>query len=887
MAKDEKKLHSFTSFNSGEYSPELSGRVDIESFGSSARFLSNFMSQSAGGLKKFYGTTHVAEVMPNSGRRNVRLVPFINNYEPMSFVFWGIEDPATDDGSSIQVGLIYGDKYKSLDINFPSSVDVWEMKWKQINDVVIFVHKSIQPISINFFGKDLNDEYVFKTSVVEFSEIPYFTIGSTNDYSGPLKADGISGKVTLTTNLSDSTIKAYLPRPMNTMSTYTRSKRFDMVLSNMLCGAANSTIRLIRRRDGTENTLCSGVCNVVTQTDYTTTDTITREAILRVVQTKYPSSYLNDAEIILSGVSDHQDGDSYYMSLTIGIINVAGGSVIYPSEFYSSEPFTPASSNAPKLDKKDWVGRKIKFFMSPDVETLPWWQGRRVSKGDYAYSNGHWYKADNSDECGNIQPSHTVGIRSDGNVSWVYVHSGSNTATIIDVPKDNEVVVLVNNGELPANNYEGSYLFENYSFSIWGKNGVHPSEIYMVGNRLGFVCNTNGYGAWNSLSVVDDYFNFSTEEFGQQRDTSAIVNVIPNNESGEINWVLSRKSVYMGSYSGEYHIKSSNGILTPTTAQVDNISNIGGEPVMPLKYNELNMFVGATGKELYTIGYDYTIDDYTPRSLGVMTEHLMDKSIRRLDALNNKDRNIYILHESNEISIFHYVKEQRILGFSQVDLAAPVLDFVTTYSKNIVTAYVAVKRNDNKVTLERFASDEPVYMFNAVTVSADSNKRAPAIPMFANKEVWVRFGEGLSQFKKVVLDSDGNSDAIPESENYKIGLPMVCQLHTQPAFGNKVEGAQQQSISVYLRLKDSGSFEYGSSVDFDKYFPFDSWPSRQEYDSGRMLYTGDCELNIPLGYAHASNQGSGPYPNTSSVGINIKSDAPEPLNLLSIQEIYK
>ena len=128
---------------------------------------------------------------------------------------------------------------------------------------------------------------------------------------------------------------------------------------------------------------------------------------------------------------------------------------------------------------------------------------------------------------------------------------------------------------------------------------------------------------------------------------------------------------------------------------------------------------------------------------------------------------------------------------------------------------------------------------------------------------------------------------LPQAVQFKVGIPMVAEMHTQPAFGNKVEGHQQQSLSMYLRLVNSGAFEYGARVDFTKYFRHEYWNTQQEYGSGHRLFTGDMKLEVPLGYAEAQNQGEGPYPNTSAVGINIKSDTPEPLNILSIQEIYR
>lgn len=615
-------------------------------------------------------------------------------------------------------------------------------------------------------------------------------------------------------------------------------------------------------------------------------DTISRESILQVIKTQYPDSYLVGNQIALMGIADGQAGDSYFIRLTTGNVYM-NGTVMHQGTVTTSDPIYPEPEHINLFDPEKLVGRKIKFFFNDDTEISPWWQGKTVAINDYAYSNGHWYKAMNAGTCGNIQPSHTSGIRSDGAVSWKYVHSGSNTGSVIAAPSTTSITVQVANGELPVNKEGNNFVFNNYAWSIWGYNGIHPSDIYMAGNRLGLVCNTDGYGAWNAMSVTDDYYNFSTEEYGEQLDTSAIVHLIANNESGSINWVLARKNVYMGSYSGEYNIHgATGGVFTPTATVVDNVSNMGGKAIIPLKYKELNMFVGATGKELYTISYDYTIEDYTPHSLGYLTQHIMERGVRRIEALNNLDRNIYLLHDTNQLSLFNYAREQKVMGFSELDFDAEVLDFVTTYSNDIVTGYVATIRNKDKITFERLATLEPTYMWDTVFVGdGETAEPITGLTHFAGKEVWVKYAD--NQFVRVTLDENGDAHGVPMMSRYEIGLPMVCELHTQPAFGTKVEGHQQQSLYVSLRLNKSGAFAYGSSVDFDQYFEYNMWANAQEYDRAHALYTGDATLNIPLGYAENANQGDGPYPNTTGVGVNLRCDTPEPFNLLSIQEVYR
>lgn len=922
MAASDKKLQSFYAFNAGEYSNDLAGRTDLESFASSTRFTCNFLTQVSGGLKKFYGTRHITEKQVDDF--GIRMVPFVNKYEPMVLVLYNTQDP---DATGLKVGLVYGNNYKDLDIEIPLTANPLELRWQQINDRLIFCHRSVQPFTIDFYGKDENNEYKFETNIVEFKEVPYFTVGATNDYRGELQADSLTGEVTLTIPTGATNVAVYFPSVLVGQSTYTRGGEHyfsgvtdDRVPDFDSASVGDAVVSLKRIRGGVTTELCSGVVNsyivhpkrvnniiVAPSTslrDYLRVrvyDSITREKVLQVVKTICPQAYIDGSMIKMLGYTDHQDGDEYYMDLSVGQVSA---SVTHPSQSYTyanaasytGVHFTPDPVTVDSIDAQSTIGRKIKFFFNDDTVITPWWQSKSVSVGDYAYSNGHWYKALTAGTCGNIQPSHTHGDRSDGGVIWRYVHSGSKTASVVAVVPPSTIKVLVEDGELPKNT---DNIYRNYSWSIWGKDGVHPSEIYMAGNRLGFVCNTENYGAWNAMSVTDDYFNFDTEEFGEQLDTSAIVHLIGNNEASNINWVLARKDVYMGGYSGEYHLTPSasgrsSSAYSPTSTYVQNISNMGGMPIIPLKYKQLNMFVGITGKELYTIAYDYTMDDYTPKSMGYLTQHIMDRGIKRIVALNNLDRNIYLLHDTQQLSLFNYAAEQKVMGFTELNFGADVVDFCSTYANAEVAGYVITRRNDGKITIERFAIEQPNYMFDEITQGDGTLADFQPILHFANRTVYIRYGEDFSQFIKVELDATGDVSHdpmtgvyLPQSEYFKVGVPMVSELHTQPAFGNKVEGHQQQSLSVYIRLVNSGAFEYGASVDFTKYFRHEYWNLQQEYGSGHRMFTGDMKLNIPLGYAEAQNQGEGPYPNNTAVGINIKSDTPEALNILSIQEIYK
>jgi hypothetical protein len=149
----DKKVHGIYAFNSGEYSSELAGRVDLESFASSTRYTSNFLTQVSGGIKKFYGTYHITEKTVENP--NIKMIPFVNKYEPMVFVIFGLEE---EDSTGLKVGLIHGDEYTDLDIEVPATVVPSELRWQQVNDRLILCHKTVQPFEIDFYGRDGNGE---------------------------------------------------------------------------------------------------------------------------------------------------------------------------------------------------------------------------------------------------------------------------------------------------------------------------------------------------------------------------------------------------------------------------------------------------------------------------------------------------------------------------------------------------------------------------------------------------------------------------------------------------------------------------------------------------------------------------------------------------------
>jgi hypothetical protein len=627
--------------------------------------------------------------------------------------------------------------------------------------------------------------------------------------------------------------------------------------------------------------------------------TLSVQNILAAIQSLFPTAVIDGDSISFSdAIPGHQEGDEYALRIDQGASSCTynqEGATTKNGVTYYYKPSYPAwtetgefaapSSVSDEFTETNMVGRRIKFQLESNRTTKSWAAGVSVTAGEIFFSDYNYYIATSSGTTGTVQPIHHQGVVSDGAVNWEYLHSGYGTATVISV-QDSQHLTAVVNGFLPVlETGLSSYTWRNYQWSMWGYHQIYPSQVFFFKGRLGFFCNTDGYGSWLQMSKTDSFYDFGTESFGQVLDTCAINQMVTGHEDNNINWLLSGDRLYCGSYSGEYNIFGSSGAVSPTDCIIDPVTVIGGAPVRAIRFSGLNLFVGRLSNEVYSIQYDYTTDDYAPDNIGFMSSHLIDAGIRRWEVLKNSDRNIYFNTKENTARVINYVKELKNLGYYRLNLGGEVLDMASSNAGPVSAMYFMVRR-PNGVFLERVASDRPCYMF-AEDRAVLQSLTPVAFPDFAGETVWVK--DNISgQFYETVIGPNGEFENTREWMDFSVGYKMSCSFHGQPMAGEKLEGLQQKSVRFIVRLRDAGSFSYGSSVDFTKTYKYNNWniESSQQWNNGHNLVTGDVQLPASFGYTVGQNKGTGPYPNDTGVALNLFADTPEPFVLLSISNIY-
>lgn len=171
------------SFNAGELSPRVYGRVDLDKYGNGLRVCLNFIPVVQGPAERRPGSRFVGEVK-NSLKRT-RLIPFQFSTEQAYILEFGdgyarfyTDRGRLESGGPVELALPY------------SEADLPRLKYTQSADVLYVTHPDYRPRKITRLGAT-----TWSVTAVTFKDGPYLLTNATDT---TLALSGTSGSVTVT-----------------------------------------------------------------------------------------------------------------------------------------------------------------------------------------------------------------------------------------------------------------------------------------------------------------------------------------------------------------------------------------------------------------------------------------------------------------------------------------------------------------------------------------------------------------------------------------------------------------------------------------------------------------------------------------------------------------
>lgn len=196
------KLRSgvLTSFSGGELTSQLAGRVDKEEMKIGSRYVSNFIPEHQGGLKKFYGSAHVDKVVDDV-TNGYRMVPFDGCGEPLCLLFVPGKVYCVTRNDMYQVSVSV-----SLQMMLGAS-------YVQSSDVMYITNENMGQAVITYSGRDeKTGRHKFYSGEQKFVVEPFFPANWQGNYNGlALHTSASAGAITITGEQTPTVYSVELP----------------------------------------------------------------------------------------------------------------------------------------------------------------------------------------------------------------------------------------------------------------------------------------------------------------------------------------------------------------------------------------------------------------------------------------------------------------------------------------------------------------------------------------------------------------------------------------------------------------------------------------------------------------------------------------------------
>ena len=185
-----------TNFASGELSPNLNGRVDIQQYYQGAATIKNFDIIPTGGIKRRVGTQRVAELSGDN-----RIIPFIVDKNLVFILELGLNPSYTPQSQGVEAGRIRiwqrgvtgYDVVQTVYTPWASLAEIKELHYAQNYDTIVFVHKNYRPYIMKLEGTTFSAsemEFDFTADVELDDDFDYVMIDSGADLPAGTYADG-------------------------------------------------------------------------------------------------------------------------------------------------------------------------------------------------------------------------------------------------------------------------------------------------------------------------------------------------------------------------------------------------------------------------------------------------------------------------------------------------------------------------------------------------------------------------------------------------------------------------------------------------------------------------------------------------------------------------
>ena len=659
-----------SSFNAGELSPTLDGRVDLSKYAAGCKRLENFIPMVQGPARRRSGFRFVSEVKSSANR--TWLVRFEFSETQSYILEFGNQYIRfyTNHGQVISSGNAYeiASPYTTSDL--ANANGTLRIRFVQSGDVIYIVHPSYAPRKLSRFGA-IN----WTLTTVDFVGGPFEDVDP--DETVTVFASATTGTVTLTASANifvatDVGSLFYLEgKDGGSIKPWESQKDF---------GVDVNPFGERRRSDG-KIYICTTNAAPPSGEAYYTGST---------KPTHTTGAYIDGSGQIDGTSLDGPIGVEWtYESLDYGVVKITGftSATSVTAVVQQTLPTNVVYSAAGSAKTVTAIAATSEDLIRLTVTAHGYVIGSTVNIA--LTSTYDWNRQDDSVSCGGtgaLIPTSSNEVVSgtfeayvvDANTIDMLAsdYSATITSTTIaytyqdDLGSGCETVNATATGTFDAfvsgtvtQIAVGSTanLTPRWAFSRWSATRGWPSQVAFFRERLVF-----GTNQTIDMSVAADFENFSDKNTsGEVSSDMAIAIQVSSDTVNTIEWLSPSDGLLIGTAGGEFVCGevTTDEPLGPGNVKITQQSLFGSKSVIPVQIGDVVVFVQRSGRKMRELAYEFGSNGYKSSDLTVLSEHISASGITDIVYQQEPHSVIWAVRTDGLLIGFTYNKEQEVLGW--------------------------------------------------------------------------------------------------------------------------------------------------------------------------------------------------------------------------------
>ena len=345
-------------------------------------------------------------------------------------------------------------------------------------------------------------------------------------------------------------------------------------------------------------------------------------------------------------------------------------------------------------------------------------------------------------------------------------------------------------------------------------------------------------------------------------------------EQNRVEWFSPARVLLVGTAGDEDQIRggSVGEAITPTNENVIPETNIGSDPIQPIRAHNRTLFMNAAGRSLYGLVFSFEVDGYVAVEESELAEHLFPKgtSIVQMAYEKKPYSIIWLVRSDGKLIGLTYERPQEVVAWHLHQTGASGL-FESVCSiphpdGDRHQTWVIVKRTiDGSAVRYVEYFDDSVYTDSALKYSGSSTSTLSGLDHLEGETVAVR-GDGANQTNKTVASGAITLDAAVTEAEVGINFqPKIEILEPEILFKSGTSLGQQKAWhEVFLRVKDTAVQPITVNGDILQGLNPDDIMG-----TAPAVQTGDIKVNVPSAWSE-------------NLALEIIRTLPGPMTILAI-----